>query len=354
MRNPESLGSDIIEGTLDVPGGKTAYRIYGASRPNPPLMPEPGGPGFASIDGDMTPYAGLSTLGNCPVILRDPVGCGKATLPNQDTIDYSHLWTIDRSARELASAAKQIQAKYGYEKMHFGGLSAGGIFLAEAVIRGYLPIESVQSFVLQSPMFDFPIFQQEAFRLLSEIDPDARLIIDEYETTGYGALQMIKDCIKHGDTTGNAYLAAKNVLEGNQRYNHLAEVFEQNHVLGAGLPVDKLPRGLVYSNEQFEKYGIHMFRSMVGPFRLSEVTPSEDGEFYDYSILADIHKLAERPTLIVVGEFDEITPKQGEIYQKNIPGSTLVVLKGRAHMAHYPARGFLGIIADHLQLANAT
>jgi proline iminopeptidase len=93
------------------------------------------------------------------------------------------------------------------------------------------------------------------------------------------------------------------------------------------LRLDVYPEEVQKSLDYLSKRKIYMI--MNGPTEF-EIT----GTIKDIDITNDIKNI-NIPTLIIVGEFDEVTPEVAKVINENIKGSKLVIIPNSSHMNFY-------------------
>jgi proline-specific peptidase len=273
----------IEEGFIQVPGGKVWYRIVGADRPGIPLLTLHGGPGMPSYY--LSPLAELAN--ERPVIFFDQLGCGRSDTPNDTT-----LWTIPRFVEEV----KAVRAALGYKEIHLLGHSWGTLLAYEYLLT---KPEGVKSVIMSGPAISIVRFRHDVDSMIALL-PDS-------------LIKAIRTNEAAGTTDAPAYLAA-------------SQVFYDRHVIRTKpLPADV--------ESTFKYLGKQVYNTMNGPTEFTVV-----GSFKDYDGTARLKELT-LPVLWIAGEFDETSPAAAKDFQKLVPGSEYVELKGAGHMTMYDARG---------------
>ncbi len=304
-------GLDVSEGTIGVPGGDVWYKIVGASRPEIPLVALHGGPGYPSTD--LYPLEALGS--ERPIILYDQLGCGNSMLPEQDTTDYSHLWTVDRFVEELVAVRNGL----GLEEMHLLGLSWGGSLALEYMVQK--KPEGVRSLVLSSPLVSTSLFVSE--------------IVEVARGLGDSAAKTLKEHAVQGDTE-------------NAEYVELLHEFETRYIIGR--EVEDFPddqRQALEASE--ERFGRQVSDVMMGK---SEFHPT--GPLANYERVGQLKQLGHLPVLYTSGKDDYITPGSVEGFHRATPGSEFVLFENSAHMAHFTETGrYLQRVSAFLRRAEA-
>jgi proline iminopeptidase len=263
------------EGFLNVPGGPVWYRIRGAGS-GIPLVVLHGGPGGTSCG-----FSALAPLGGeRPIVTYDQLGSGRSGRP----ADRS-LWTVERFVEELDLVRKQL----GLERIHLMGHSWGGSLAAAYVLsKGSKGIESL---ILSSALLSTPDWIRDAEELRKQLPPEVQRTLRKHELAG--------------TTDDPEYRDAE--LEYTRRF------------------VRRKPSGLP-NPECADSVGNKViYEQMWGP---SEFYAT--GSLKSFDLTGRLGEL-RLPVLLVVGEFDEATPKTAAQYQKLIQGSRLEVIPGAAH-----------------------
>ena len=277
-----ATGDSVREGFIEVPGGKVWFRVVGANKPGTPLLTLHGGPGM--------PSQYLSPLGELanerPVIFFDQLGCGKSDHPNDTT-----LWTIPRFVQEVHAVRKAL----GYKEVHLLGHSWGSLLALEYLLT---KPEGVKSVIMAGPAMSLVRFRHDVDSLIALL-PDS-------------LIRAIRDNEKKGTTTAPDYVAA-------------SQVFYDRHVIRTKpLPADVA--------STFANIGTQVYNTMNGPTEFTVV-----GSFKDYDGTPRLKELS-LPVMWVAGEFDETTPAAAKDFQKLVPGSEYVEVKGAAHMTMWDNR----------------
>ena len=272
-----------VEGFIQVPGGKVWYRIVGADKPGIPLLTLHGGPGMPSYY--LSPLAELAN--DRPVIFFDQLGCGRSDHPNDTT-----LWTIPRFVQEVQA----VRTALGYKEIHLLGHSWGTLLAFEYLLTKPTGVKSV---IMSGPAISIVRFRHDVDSMIAML-PDS-------------LIQAIRKNEKAGTTTAPDYMAA-------------SQVFYDRHVIRTKpLPADV--------ESTFKYLGTQVYNTMNGPTEFTVV-----GSFKDYDGTPRLKELT-LPVLWIAGEHDETSPAAARDFQKMVPGSEYVELKGAGHMTMYDARG---------------
>lgn len=268
------------EGYLAVPGGRIWYKVSGSGA-GTPLVLLHGGPGFSSYY--LKPFEDLG--GDRIVVRYDQLGGGKS-----DTTSDTTLFTIPHFVRELDS----LRAHLGIAKWHVLGHSWGTI-LALEYYRAHP--DRVASLTFGSPVFDIPAYERRARQLLATLPDSSQRAVRLAEATG-----------KYDSPS---YQNAINLFYGQYLFRHPVQ---------ADL------------DSSFATFNQHIYTYMQGP---SEFTITGTLKRYDAtSFLPQIRV----PTLLTVGEFDEVGPDLVRTHAGLIPGAQFDVLPGSAHITPWDAR----------------
>jgi len=270
---------DILEGYIDVQGGKVWFREAGGRRGGAPLLILHGGPG-APHD-YLEPLEALAD--QRPVIFYDQLGCG-----NSDKPENPSLWTIDRYVNEL----ERIRDALRLDKVHILGQSWGSM-LATDYMLSRRP-EGVLSLVFSGPCLSASRFVADQKAWLAKMPVDTQRVIAEKEASG--------------DFDSAEYQEAMTAY-----YNrHVCRLYPWPDCL----------------NRALEKFGKSVYLHMWGP---SEFTVT--GTLKDYERAERLKEISP-PILFTCGRYDEATPETTAYYQSMAPGSTLVVFEDASHEHH--------------------
>ena len=272
----------VKEGFIAVPGGKVWYRIVGANKPGIPLLTLHGGPGMPSYY--LSPLAELAD--ERPVIFFDQLGCGRSDHPNDTT-----LWTIPRFVQEVQAVREAL----GYKEIHLLGHSWGTLLAFEYLLTKPTGVRSV---IMSGPAISIVRFRHDVDSMIAMM-PDSMI-------------RAIRENEKAGTTTAPAYMAA-------------SAVFYARHVIRTTpLPAD--------AESTFKYVGTQVYNTMNGPTEFTVV-----GLFKDYDGTPRLKEVTQ-PVLWMAGQFDETSPNAARDFQRMLPGSEFIELKGAGHMTMWDAR----------------
>lgn len=264
---------------LAVPGGNIWYKVTGTGSGTPVVLLH-GGPGFSSYY--LKP---LEALGDDRSVIRyDQLGGGKS-----DPISDPRLFTIPHFVEELDS----LRSHLGVERWHVLGHSWGTI-LAFEYYRAHP--DRVASLTFGSPVFDIPAYERRARGLLATLPDSLRRAVARAEALG-------------------AY--------DSPDYQNAINAFYALYLFRHPVQAD-LDSSLASFNQAIYGY-------MQGP---SEFTIT--GTLKDY-VVTDSLSDVKVPTLLTVGEFDEVGPKLVQGFAERIPGARFEQLAGAAHMTTWDA-----------------
>jgi proline iminopeptidase len=253
-----------------------------------------GGPG-ATHD-YLLPLADLAKDGY-RVVFYDQLGCGRSEVPRD-----KQLFVPERYVEEVEAFRKQM--KLG--KVHVIGSSWGGM-LAIAYALKYQ--RNMRSMTTVGGLHSVPLTTQEMSRMKNELPKDVRAVMDKYEAAGDYE---------------------------NPAYSRAAMVFYKKHVCRLAV----WPKELSYSFDHVSK---PVYYTMNGP---NEFTIIGNIRYWD---VTDKLGSIVVPTLVLTGEFDEVSPKVGGAIHRNIRGSRLVVFSGCSHTPFWENRKtFMNVVSGFL------
>jgi proline-specific peptidase len=283
---------DVKEGMIPVDGYHVWYQCIGSG--SIPLLILHGGPG-----GGHDYLESLAALAaNRMVVFYDQLGCGKSDQP-----DDRSLWRMERFVAEVSTVRQAL----GLEQIHLLGQSWGGWLAIEYMLTHPA---GVVSLVLASTSASIPQFVAEASRLKAALPSAIYTTMQRYEAAGD---------LHHPD-----YEAA--VLE-----------FYRRHVCR----LDPWPDPLMRTIHNLD--GNPVYETMNGPNEFMVIGNLKDWDRTDR--LAEITV----PTLITVGQYDELTPTCAETMHQRIPHSQLALFEQSAHTAHLEeTEKYLQVVTDFL------
>lgn len=268
------------EARLAVPGGSIWYKVSGTGTGTPVVLLH-GGPGFSSYY--LKPF---EDLGDDRIVVRyDQLGGGKS-----DTTTDTTLFNIAHFVDELDS----LRSHLGLDTWHVFGHSWGTI-LALEYYRAHP--DRVASLTFGSPVFDIPAYERRANELVATLSDSSR--------------RAVRRALATGRYDAPAYQNAINEFYGMYVFRHPVQA--------------DLDSTFATVNQSIYVY-------MQGP---SEFTIT--GTLKQYEVTAFLPQI-QVPTLVTVGEFDEVGPELVREHATQIPGARFELLAGSAHMTPWDAR----------------
>ncbi|MHC0036428.1 proline iminopeptidase-family hydrolase [Pseudoneobacillus sp. C159] len=271
----------VIEGFIEVTGGKVWYRKVGDGQ-GVPLLVLHGGPGGMTMDSDP-----LVSLGDeRPIIYYDQLGCGRSDRSNDST-----LWTVERYVEEL----EQVRLALELEEVHILGHSWGTMLAASYVLTKQP--KGIKSVIFSSPALSAIRWERDQREYLKDLPKEVQ--------------DTIEVCEKANTTNSEAYQNAM-------------IAFYERHVC----------RKLPWSQdlmEALEQMNPEIYGQMWGA---SEFTVT--GTLRDYDITNRLHEL-EIPSLFMCGRFDEAAPETTQYYSSLVSGAEFKVLEECSHMTYVEA-----------------
>jgi proline iminopeptidase len=262
------------EGFLQVKGGKVWYKITGNGDKTPILVLH-GGPGVPSYY--LNP---LSELGaDRKVIFYDQLGCGRS-----DRVTDTNYMSLNYFVEEL----KEVTNQLGLDKFILVGQSWGCMLGIDYYLK--YP-EGIEKLVFCSPNFSTKMWLEDAAALIAQL-PDS-----------------VQNCIRENEKKGSY---------SNPEYQQAIMTYYE-HYVGRKLPWS--PDVLQSMSEIGASY-----QYLWGP---SEFTVT--GELKNYDRTPNLKNI-KVPTLVIIGAFDEVTPKTLEKYVSLIPNAKSAIISNAAHM----------------------
>ena len=290
---------EIEDGFEDILGLKIYYKIFRASPEKATLLTMHGGPG--SSHDYLLSLADLSSRG-ITVIFYDQFGCGRSEEPDQSK------FTVDYGVMEAEELRRKL---VGDRKIFLMGSSYGGA-LALAYSVKYQ--DRLKALIVTGGLSSVPLTVAEMERLIDNLSPASKEALRLQEETG--------------DSSDPAYVKA-------------VQEFYRKHLLR----MDKYPEEVARSLEFGDKRNV--YRIMNGP---NEFTIT--GTIKDWDITNEISSITI-PTLITVGQYDEVTPTVDNLIHARIRDSELVIFKDCSHLTMWEDRGGYNrvlerFITDHI------
>jgi proline iminopeptidase len=270
----------IEEGYMPFRGFKTYYRIVGEKTPGKaPLLLIHGGPGSSHNYFElMDDYADTGRQ----LIMYDQVGCGKSSLPEDESIYVKETW-----AEELIALRKYLHL----DEIHMLGQSWGGML--EMFYLTQYAHAGIKSVMIDGSPASIKLWTKEQHRLISYLSYEDRAAIAEAERTG--------------DFSGPKYLAA------NDRY--MERYCWDDPTADSPEPLRRPTNGKRAS------------LIAEGP---NEFT--ENGTISDFEVTDDLHKI-DVPVLVTNGTDDLCTPLIAKSVYDHIPGAKWHLFANSRHLA---------------------
>ena len=265
------------KGTVPVPGGEISYCVAGREQTGIPLILVHGGPG-GSYDA-FEPF--LSLAQSRPVICYDQLGSYRSPATVNDS-----LLSLERFADELHALRKALAPG----RVHLLGHSFGAMVLLAYI--GKYGQEDIASLTLAGPLISSPRWEADQRRLLSEMPPDTRAVIEMHESCE---------------------------VYDSPAYQEAMMAYYRRHLCR----MDPWPDCLM---RMFDYMAVPIYLAMWGP---SEFTVRGSLRQKDLTGLLPTLRL---PVLFTCGEFDEATPLTVRDYAGMTPRAVMKVFAGASHM----------------------
>lgn len=289
------------KGTVEFGDHRTWYRVTGRLHDGrPPVVVLHGGPG--STHDYLLNMAELSRSG-WPVVHYDQLGNGGSTHLRDSGTGF---WTVGLFLAELDNLLVRLGIEDEYVLF---GQSWGGVLAAEHAARRPAGLRGL---VVANAPASYPLWLPELDRLRAALPPGVDATLRRHEEAG---------------TTGSA------------AYTAAMMVFYQRHVCRRKpLPPELMATFMEINNDPT------VYHAMNGP---SEFCVT--GTLREHSLL-DRLPLIEAPTLVLIGEHDEVTPAAAQPFRDLVPGARWEVIEGASHLPHLecPER-FTEILTEFLE-----
>ncbi|MEZ2222589.1 proline iminopeptidase-family hydrolase [Rhizobium sp. RCC_161_2] len=236
------------------------------------------------------------------VVAFDQLGTGASDRPTDPA-----LWTIGRYVEETETVRKAL----GLGKVHMLGHSWGGWLAIDYALT--YP-ENLQTLILEDTVADMPHLILELERLRSALGPETVAMMQKHEAQG---------TYDHPE-----YMAAVTILN----YRHVC----------------RLPEWPAPVRRSLDDWNMGPYATMQGPNEFLYI-----GNLKDWNRIPDLPRMTV-PTLITVGEHDELTPACALRMKLAIPNAELKVFANASHMPFYENPGdyypaLLDFLARHRQ-----
>ncbi|KAI1736832.1 proline-specific peptidase [Xylaria scruposa] len=301
-----SSDTPILEGEVkfEAPnGGKagsTWYKVYGDLNSKvPALVALNGGPGAGHEY--LSPLTSLYQKYGIPIVFYDQVGCGKSTHYREKLGDTS-FWTFDLFIQELDNLIDHLKLREN--GFSITGQSWGGMLGAVYATRHP---KGLQRLIIASSPASVPLYVIGNDQLRSKLPKD------------------MKEALEGSD-------------HDSPEYKNASEFFYKQHVCR----LDPRPEDVEAAFKNLHDDNI-AYVTMQGPSELVITGSLKDWEGWKiaHEILVD--------TLVLNGEYDEMTDVCVQPWFKAIPRVKWVTFENSSHMAHWEqperfiqvCRGFL-------------
>lgn len=282
---------------VPVRGGRIYVRVNGdLAGPRAPVVFVHGGPGGSHASF----LAALALAGERAVILYDQLDAGLSDQPGDPA-----NWTVERFVSEIDA----LRAALDLRRFHLVGHSWGGTIALEYGARAP---GGLLSLTLGSPLISTRSWEVSTTAQLAKLPPDIIKTINAHEAAG---------------TTGSpGYAAAMDVFYA---------AYDARGPRPAYFQAYRDARGL--------KLNQSVYQAMWGPgeIRATGTLRTYDGE----PLLSRI----KAPTLVLCGEYDEMTGDVLAPLVRRIPSGRLTVIPGAGHaLASTHAPSYLPVLRAHL------
>jgi len=269
-----------LERRVKVRGGSIYVRLNGRSTAGrTPVIFLHGGPG--SNHADFLPALALAD--ERPVILYDQLDAGLSDQPNKQ-----RNWSVERFVSEIDA----IRAYFDLDEVHLVGHSWGTAICIEYAAR---KPTGLRSLVLGGIYVSTRSWVASSIARLRTLQPAIQEVIDAHE--------------REGSTTDPAYLQA--IVEYNKH-------FSQRHEQPSYVTTYQRQRGL--------KLATVVYKGMWGPCEIRG-----KGTLRAYSAESLLSHVAV-PTLVMCGQYDEMSPDAAAPFVKRIPGARYLTIPDAGHM----------------------
>ena len=231
------------------------------------------------------------------VVTYDQLGCGASDQPKDKS-----LWTIGRYVDEVET----VRTALGLGKIHLLGHSWGGWLGIEYALTH---LGALKTLTLSNTCGDMPHLISELNRLRDALGPETVAMMQRHEAEG---------TLDHPE-----YKAAITILN----YRHV-------------LRLDTWPDSV---NASLDDWNMDVYGTMQGPNEFLYV-----GNLKDWNRIPDMGRIAV-PTLVLVGQHDELPPSCALRMHNALPDSELHVFRNSAHMPLYEEpEAYFGVLTKFL------
>ena len=232
------------------------------------------------------------------VVAFDQLGTGKSDRPTDPA-----LWTITRYVEEVETVRQAL----GLGKVHLVGQSWGGWLSIEYALT--YP-DALKTLVLENTAADIPHLVSELERLRAALGPQTVAMMQRHEAEG---------TLDHPE-----YQAAITLLN----YRHVCRLAEWP------APVQR----------SLNDWNMGPYDTIQGPNEFLYT-----GNLKDWNRIPDMHRITV-PTLITVGQHDELTPACAARMKHALPDAELKVFPNSSHMPFFEEpQAFFPVLVDFLK-----
>ena len=217
------------------------------------------------------------------VVTYDQLGTGRSDRPTDPA-----LWTIQRYAQEVETVRRAL----GLGKVHLLGHSWGGWLAIEYALT--FP-DALKTLILEDTAADIPHLVSELERLRAALGPETVAMMQRHEA---------ENTLDHPE-----YQAAITLLN----YRHVCRL-------------DEWPAPVKRS---LDDWNMGPYATIQGPNEFLYV-----GNLKDWNRIPDMGSIRV-PTLITVGQHDELTPACALKMKLAVPGAELACFPNASHMPFY-------------------
>lgn len=217
------------------------------------------------------------------VVTYDQLGCGASDKPKDKS-----LWTIARYVEEVETMRKALDLG----KIHLLGHSWGGWLSIEYALTH---LDALQSLILCNTCGDMPHLIGELERHRAALGPETVAMMQRHEADG---------TLEHEE-----YKAAITLLN----YRHVLRLQDWPASVHASL----------------DDWNMDVYGTMQGPNEFLYT-----GNLKDWNRIPDMPRIAV-PTLVVVGQHDELSPACAMRMHHALPNSEIKVFPNSSHMPLY-------------------
>lgn len=269
------------EGYILVEGGKIYYHMSG-NGPKTATIFIDGGPGMPSCY-SQSALGGLADQRK--VVFYDQLGVGRSDRP-----DKKEHWNIERYADELV----RLREELALEEVHLVGISWGTMVLSHYLLH-HEPT-GVKSVVFIGPLFSTKRWLQDARLNISQLSQSVQDTITKYH--------------QRQEYEAEAYLAA-------------SQVYARTY------GTRRSPFPSVVCDSLAARYNYEVYQYMWGPTEF-EAT----GTLKKFDILDKLGQI-DIPSLVIVGDHDEVSTETAQTYQQLLPNAELSVIRDSGHIIFF-------------------